>query len=61
MAEGVVAVAAVVEAGTEAAVVVLLTTALEVTLTPALDPPFALAFETTLLLVWRRKKLENES
>ena len=53
MAEGVVAVAAVVDAGTEAAVVVLLTTALEVTLTPTLDPALALlAFEPTLVLVW---------
>ena len=47
------AVAAVVDAGTEAAVVVLLTTALEVTLTPTLDPALALlAFEPTLALVW---------
>ena len=49
----IVAVAAVVDAGTEAAVVVLLTTALEVTLTPTLDPALALlAFEPTLVLVW---------
>ena len=53
MAEGVVAVAAVVVAGTEATVEVLLTTALEVTFTPTLDPALVLlAFEPTLVLVW---------